>query len=506
MIKYLKQRFDIWRQKRMLRLHDESSEKFVCGTLRYSPVTLLVLFGWLLWGDFALTLMEATPGLVIFQLKDYGISNSTMAILWGSIGTICNFVLNPIISSYSDRSRNRWGRRRPFLIFATPFVTLFLILLPWSPNITEVLMKHGWARSFFSLFPAAPIVIIFGIMIVCFQIFNLVIGTLYYYLIPDTVPEAFIGRFYGFFRMVGISAGMIFNWFVFGYASEHMRLIFAVFALIYAVSFILMCWKVREGDYPPIEEAHGCWYAPIRNYVVECFGSARYWLIFLIYGAGTQWGGAGNLFRLFFYRDEIGLSETNVGRLMAVSQGTNLLFAAAFGVLVDRWGSQKSLMIGLAGAMILTLASFFMIQGCVTAFVMTVLMNLPYFLCALAMGKWTVDMYPREQYGQFASAGAMIGAVGLAVLSPVVGKIIDGAGGRYRLFLLVPLLFSGVALIASIILYRCFPGEPAHDVVSDLAEDIPAEENFEATTLLSSADTPIAETRERQINRKLATQ
>jgi maltose/moltooligosaccharide transporter len=473
MIKHFKGLFDTW-WKKMIHLHEVSPEKFVCGTVRYTPATLLVLFGWLLWGDFTLTLMEATPGLVALQLKDYNISNTTMAILMGTMGTLCNFVLNPIISSHSDRFRSRWGRRRPFLIFATPFVALFLILLPWSPDITAVLLKHNWAQSLFALFPAAPLVIVFGVMIISFQVFNLFIATVYYYLIPDTVPEPFIGRFYGYFRVVGMTAGLIFSWFIFGYVHEHMRLIFAVFALIYAVSFILMCWKVREGEYPPIREAHGHWYAPIRNYVVECFGSTRYWLIFLVYAAGTQWTTAGNLFKLFFYRDEVGLTETDFGRLMAVTAGATLLFSVPFGVLVDRWGSQKSLMIGLAAGMAVTLAGFFIIHGRATAFVMTILMNLPFFLAGIAMGKWTVDMYPRAQYGQFASAGAMVGALGLAALSPMFGKIVDALGNYYRLFLLAPVLFGGVALVASIILYRWYGGEPTPEAVPGPLEDTAA--------------------------------
>jgi len=40
-----------------------------------------------------------------------------------------NMVMTPIVSFSSDRYRSRWGRRIPFLIWPTPFIVLFLLLL-----------------------------------------------------------------------------------------------------------------------------------------------------------------------------------------------------------------------------------------------------------------------------------------------------------------------------------------------------------------------------------------
>jgi Na+/melibiose symporter-like transporter len=429
------------------------SDKFTCGTLRYTPTSLAVLFGWLLWGDFTMCLMESMPGLLVMQLKDQAFSNQAIAVLMTSIFTVCNTLLNPVISYSSDRYRGRWGRRRPFLMFATPFVTLFLILIPWSPEITAAILKIHGIRAFLGLFPIAPLVLVFGVLIALFQIFNMFISTVYYYLIPDTVPSTYIGRFYGMFRIFGIVAGILFNWFIFGHAHTHMRLLFAIFSLIYFISFMLMCWKVREGDYPDVQEEHGHWFSPIKNYAVECFGRSRYWLIFIIY-ASIQWAGSAGVFSLFFYRDQIGLTETEIGRLGAVAQGITLVLSIPFGALVDRLGSQKALMIGLFTGILTGLLCFFLIQNRTMALVLGVTANIPVFLIFLALGKWTVDMYPRAQYGQFASAGAMVGAVGLTLLSPLAGNLVDIWGSYYRLCLIVPPLCYTISLLCSFVLYR----------------------------------------------------
>jgi Na+/melibiose symporter-like transporter len=449
------------------RAAEKTPEKYTCGTLRYTPATLAVLFGWLLWGDFTMCLMESLPGLLVMQLKDHAISNQAIGFLMTTIFNLANTVLNPVISYSSDRYRSRWGRRRPFLLFATPFVTVFLLLIPWSPEITGALLKVGAVRSLLELLPFAPLVLVFGVLIALFQIFNMFICTVYYYLIPDTVPEPFIGRFFGWFRIVGLTGGMLFNWFVFGNAHAHMRLVFAVFSVIYGISFTLMCWKVREGGYPEIREEHGHWFSPIKNYARECFGNVRNWVIFLVYGA-IMWPSAASQFSFFFYRDQIGLTETEFGRLATASQGAMFLLSAPFGSLVDRLGSQKSLMLGLIAGIVTSMACFFLIHSRLMAFVLGFTLNIPVFLIFLALAKWTVDMYPRSQYGQYGSAGAIVGAIGTALFTPLAGKLLDLFGNNYRLCWLGYPVFYTVSLVLSLILYRWTkPDEPAKETTSN---------------------------------------
>lgn len=55
------------------------------------------------------------------------------------IGRSCDYINDPIIGHISDRTRTRWGRRRPFLLFgAAPFAFSFMLLWlhpPWGNQI-----------------------------------------------------------------------------------------------------------------------------------------------------------------------------------------------------------------------------------------------------------------------------------------------------------------------------------------------------------------------------------
>ena len=59
-----------------------------------------------------------------------------------TVGRLWDAVIDPLIGYWSDVNRSRWGRRRPFLMFATP-VTVIALLLLWTPPATSSGLLNG---------------------------------------------------------------------------------------------------------------------------------------------------------------------------------------------------------------------------------------------------------------------------------------------------------------------------------------------------------------------------
>ena len=56
------------------------------GTLTYTQHQLYVLFFWLMWNDFTITLIEQVGSLTGFLCKDYGATNEELESLGRAIG------------------------------------------------------------------------------------------------------------------------------------------------------------------------------------------------------------------------------------------------------------------------------------------------------------------------------------------------------------------------------------------------------------------------------------
>ena len=107
---------------------------FTVGTIRYTRAGLVELFFWLLWGDLFCSLMTVVvPTLLPLILHRYRVPAIQIAAVVSGIPTLSNVVLNPIISYNFDRTRTRFGRRRPYIMLTTPGAVVFLAAIPFAP-------------------------------------------------------------------------------------------------------------------------------------------------------------------------------------------------------------------------------------------------------------------------------------------------------------------------------------------------------------------------------------
>ncbi len=120
----------------------------------------------------------------------------TMGILL-LVATFWDAIIDPFIGHYSDTLRSRWGRRRPFLMFASPFILVGAILLWTPPSITNYALNAVY----------------FMVIILIYHTSYSLVGIPYDASMPEMAPEthARLGLSYwkGFFGIVGVLIGSL---------------------------------------------------------------------------------------------------------------------------------------------------------------------------------------------------------------------------------------------------------------------------------------------------------
>ncbi len=446
------------------------ADRFKVGTLSYTKAGLITLFLFLLWGDFCFTLMETVvPSILPIKLNGIGAPNWSLGLIVTTIPNIMSAAINPVISFRSDRFRSRWGRRIPFLFGATPFLVLFLILLGYAVPIGRWLHDIALHGRFSEM---TVMLVVIGVFMVCFQFFNLFITSVYYYLFNDVVPHVFLARFMALFRVVGSCAGAGYNFFVLKYAETHMQQIFLIAGLLYLVAFLMMCWKVREGDYPPppayVGERRG-FRAALRTYATECFTHRFYWFIFLANACVAMTWASGSYVLLYQTR-YLGLDFGFIGKVSGVCGivGVALLYPA--GILADRKHPLRVMLlaIGLQAFMGPFSITFAMLRPDIAAewvpwiFVVLAVTSLPiHTLYAASELPALMKVFPMDRYGQFSSANALVrsgalivGGVACGAYFDLVGRLHPDPEYCYRFLPVWNFAFQGAAFVFTWLLYR----------------------------------------------------
>lgn len=253
------------------------------GTLVYTRAGLFMLFAWLLWGDFCFTLFESIggPGILTLYLQDnFHVSNVQVNIIFNVIPQIIGVVVGPILSFKSDRHRGPRGRRIPFILWTTPFLCFFAAAIGYADEIIALTKAHVSPDSFISPFAVAMVSISF--LVIGFSFFNEFVNTVFWYLFADVVPERFLGRFLGLFRLVGAGAGFCINLLIAQHQLTHMRTIHIAVAVLYFVGFTVMCLRVKEGQYPVVTDVttKTTFLQQVKLYFRECFTHPIFLLVY----------------------------------------------------------------------------------------------------------------------------------------------------------------------------------------------------------------------------------
>jgi MFS family permease len=313
--------------------------------------------------------------------------------------SLAGALVQPIVGAWSDRTRTRIGRRKPFFIGGVALTAASLLFLAGFPPLVPMLIVLS-INAFFLNVAVDP----------------------YYALMADLVPleqRGRVGALLAVFNMVGQILATLAGLFLWDRSPE---LVFVIVAAVLVVSFGITTLFVKEPDPPAVEAG------PVRldvgAYVRGLLAHRE--LVKYVFAAAFFWVGTGGVLPYLtrFGVHVLGLSEGEAFQLFLPALGGTIVGAIPAGYLADRRGKKPVMaagvlafgLIALVGSQVQTTPQALITMGIV----------------GLANGFWTalaipllVDLVPPERAAEMTGLGSAVWSLAQPVGAVVAGLLID---------------------------------------------------------------------------------
>lgn len=184
--------------------------------------------------------------LMIFYTDVFGISMSAVATLM-LFSRFWDAINDPIIGGLSDKTHTRWGRYRPWLLFAAPLTALVLILTFWA--------HPDWSQTHKIIYMAVT----YCILVLGYTCVNIPYGTLCGAMTQNMTERAQINTSRSVSAMIAIGIINIITiplieWLGNGNARQGYLLIAILYGTIFAVCHIFCFAKTKEVVEVPVAQ------------------------------------------------------------------------------------------------------------------------------------------------------------------------------------------------------------------------------------------------------------
>lgn len=395
------------------------------GTLVYDKKGLIKLFFWLYVGQFTFWIEHiAIPLLFPLLMSQKGFVAAEIGSLW-ALYPLGALVLFPLIGTLSDRTRTKWGRRRPWDLLTTPVWFIGLLALPFIED-----QNYGQAMICMILigFAGAGSNVLTGF-------YN------------DVVPPELLGRFNAGMRMLGSLGGILVNLVALRLFDGAPILVFVSLAVIGFCGEMLMLFMVKEGEYPP---------PPPKTSILKTVGGflkegfANRYIIFLWLTMGmTALGGPvmGIYFNNFITNTETGLgySSTQLGYMGAIGTALSMVLILPAGWFVDRFGPKKIWMWGGSLVGLSNLSMYFFAQSFVSVTILYTIYATVNILMIATLLPVMYSFMPKDKFGQLNGSNQIVTRLLQIFGATTLGALITFANEDFR----VAFIFGGVAYLLS---------------------------------------------------------
>ena len=387
---------------------------------------------WFIWSGLNGVILPA----VIANIVPGNEKNTYLGLLT-SIGLVIAVIVQPLSGALSDTWASRWGRRRPWITFGTLFSFVFLAVIGWAGGLTWIFIGYlGLQLS--SNIAQGPVQ---GLM-------------------PDVVPPKQLAQASGikiFIDMGSAAAAVIVTGILLGSKAEYSRLVIALIIAVMLISAAITIFGTPEQ--PSARANINPWKEMLASFHIDFRANIAYWwligqrFVFLLGVYGIQ------AFAQNYLRDVLNVANPprDTGILLGIVTISLILFAAAGGWLVNRWGMTRVLVVAsVVTAMGSILLWFGRTQGMILIFGSILGAGVGLFLTT----NWTLanKLAPPDEAGKYlgltnlATAGAGVVARAAGALWDVLNNSAPGSWHGYMILFFSAGIFAliSIALIGMI--------------------------------------------------------
>jgi len=209
-----------------------------------------------------------------------------------------------------------------------------------------------------------------------------------------------------------------------------------------------MCWRVKEGEYEaPNLDSGKSLFSDFRAYFRDCLSVPIYRHFFLVYVlfmiASTSAASSFSLYARYTLHMEMGA----MGSIYTYAAILSALIYAPMGRLIEKATALRVTLASLIVLVAVSYLSFFLVGSPRSWLVYSLIFALPQVGWGLGSLAFTMQLFPKESFGQFFSGLNVFACGALIVGNYVIGEFMDLSGSRYQLVFLWSSFFYALALL-----------------------------------------------------------
>ena len=358
----------------------------------------------------------------IFLREDFGLS----ATLIGFIMTWDNYInmfFQPWVGERSDRTRSKWGRRKPWMMVGAPLAAVFFVLVPVMSNfgtVAGVMVAILLTNVSMALF-RSPTVALLGDLFPPEQrstangVINLMGG------IGAIVASLGGGYLYGIGRITPFAFGAV--------------------VLLAAILMVVLFIQEPERPHAPDEEDLGeGLLANVRTVLTNQDRSGLFILLailcwFMGYNALETWISS-------FGRFDLGIEAGTMSIITSGFAALFVIFAVPSGLVATRFGRKRTIMIGIGGLCIVFILGWF-INSQASLIGVLLFAGISWALVNVNSLPMVYDVGGEAKIGAYTGLYYFAASIAAIAGPQTVGVLVDLTGSGYR----VMFVFSAIFMI-----------------------------------------------------------